>query len=297
LLPEKIVSVKPAFISMRNPKKKENLKFLFLIPIFLYLIVSPGAAASGSWELIPEHPTVGDTIEIKGTGFEGESAEVMVTFEKDVQVSDGKYEYLLEDVKIPSGLKNGFTVQATGADNLNVRAKMLLWITKSAEAKDGVAVVSQTSVPAGTYKIRIDGKSSASDVKLKVTALQHVEVDSEGKLSYTYNTKSMPAGNFEVKVNGIAKQIDLQPGEDSSSGGASSSGQISTKETAKETIDGIIEETSKEKLSGNAEEKGIFSEDEESNGNSPNLKSRMIGIIGVLAVFILFVGYLRKKNS
>lgn len=59
----------------------------------------------------------------------------MITFEKEVQVQDGRYEYLLEDIIIPSGFDNSFTVQATGADDLNVRAKMLLWLTKSAEAK------------------------------------------------------------------------------------------------------------------------------------------------------------------
>ncbi len=299
MFPEKIVSVKPAFTSMQHLKKKENLRLLLLIPIFLYLIVSPGAAASSSWELIPEHPAVGDTIEIKGTGFEGETAEVSVTFEKEVQVSDGKYEYLLEDVKIPSGFKNSFKVQATGADNLNVRAKMLLWITKSGEAKDGVAVVSQAGVPEGTYKIRIDGKSSASNVKLKITALQQVEVNSGGDLSYTYNTKSMPAGSFEVKVGDIEKQIDLKPGESSKT--SSSSGQTSvkkiTEETTEETTEGIIEETAGEETDEKADEKEISREEEKSTGSSPDLKSRMIGIVGVLAAFALFVAYLKKKNS
>ncbi|WP_269851895.1 hypothetical protein [Methanosarcina horonobensis] len=42
-------------------------------------------------------------IEIKGANFTGETAKVLVSFEKDVQVSDGRYEYLLEGVEIPSG--------------------------------------------------------------------------------------------------------------------------------------------------------------------------------------------------
>lgn len=172
-----------------------------------------GAAASGSWELIPESPVIGDAMEIRGTGFAGETAKVMITFEKEVQVQDGEYEYLLEDIIIPSGFDNSFTVQATGADDLNVRAKMLLWLTKSAEAKNGIATVSQKSVPPGTYNIMIDGKASNPNVKLNITAMQEVEVDSGGNLSYEYNTKSIPAGNFKIKVGSIEKQIELKPAE------------------------------------------------------------------------------------
>ena len=202
MLPERVVLEKLTFTPIKNPKNKEKLGFLLLIPIFLCLIVSPGAAASSSWELVPENPVVGDTIEIKGTGFEGDTVKVLVTFEKEVQVLDGRYEYLLEDIEIP-GFDNSFTVQAIGANDLNVRAKMLLWITKTAETKDGIATVSQAGVPPGTYKIRIDGKASDSKVRLKITASQGVEVDSGGSFSYKYDTKSIPAGNFEVKVEGI----------------------------------------------------------------------------------------------
>ncbi|MCC4767893.1 TIGR04279 domain-containing protein [Methanosarcina sp. DH1] len=213
MLPEKIKLIKPVFTFIKNPKNKESLRLLLLLPVFLFLILPHGAAASSNWELTPQNPVVGDTMEIKGTGFEGDTAKVLVSFEKDVEVQDGEYEYLLEDVVIPSGFDNSFTVQAVGADDLNVRAKLLLWLTKGAEAKDGVATVSHTNVPPGTYEIRIDGKANGSSVKLKITAMQEIEVDSDGNLSYEYNTKSIPAGNFEVNVEGITKQIELQPSE------------------------------------------------------------------------------------
>lgn len=87
---------------------------------------------------------------------------MLVSFEKDVQVLDGEYKYLLEDVKIPPGFDNRFTVQAKGADDLNVRVKMILWIIRTAEAKEGITTVSQPGVPPGTYQIRIDGESNAS---------------------------------------------------------------------------------------------------------------------------------------
>jgi hypothetical protein len=210
LFPEKIKLIKPVFIFIKNPKNKENLRFLFLLSVFLFLILSPGAAASSNWELTPQNPAAGDIIEIKGNGFEGDTAKAQVSFEKDVEVQDGEYEYLLEDVIIPSSSYNSFTVQAEGVENLNVRAKMLLWLTKSAEAKDGTATVIQANVPAGTYEIRIDGKASGSNVKLKITAMQEIEVDSDGNISYLYSTKSIPAGDFEVNVGDIKKQVELQ---------------------------------------------------------------------------------------
>ncbi|HEY3362357.1 MAG TPA: hypothetical protein VGK06_11210, partial [Methanosarcina sp.] len=182
MLSEKIGLTKSILISIQNMEKNENLKFLILLSVLLCLIVSPGAAASSNWDITPQNQVVGNIMEIKGTGFTGENAEVQVTFEKEVKVVDGNYEYQLEDVVIPSGISNRFTVQATGADDLNVGAKILLWITKTSKAKNGVATVSQTHVPPGTYNIRIDGKSNASSVKLKITATQKVEVDSTGSL-------------------------------------------------------------------------------------------------------------------
>lgn len=287
MFPEKIELVKPVFTYIQNLKNKESLKFLLLLSIFLCLIISPGAAASSSWEITPENPAVGEIMEIKGTGFTGENAEVMVTFEKEVQVDDGSYEYLLEDVVIP-GDNNSFTVKATGADDLSVRAKMLLWITKTAEAKDGVATVSQTNVPSGTYKIRIDGKSSASSVKLKITALQRVEVDSGGNISYEYDTGSIPAGSFEVKVGDNAKQVELQPAESGNSGITPSSEQNSSEGKNEEVAEGIND--------GINEIKNISGEEKESIGSSLDLKSKKIWIAGILAGLTIILMYLRGKK-
>ncbi|KKG09270.1 hypothetical protein EO92_05980 [Methanosarcina sp. 2.H.A.1B.4] len=212
MLSEGITFVKFASAFIQNRSNRKKLKLLFCLSVLLCLIPFPGNAATNSWELIPENPVVGDTIEIRGADFAGETADVWVSFEKDVRVSDGKYEYLLDDVKIPPGFNNRFTVQAIGVDDLNVRVKMILWITITGTAKEGEATVSQAGVPPGTYKIRLDGKSNASDVKLRITGFQQVKVDS-GNFSYKYDTKSIPAGNFEIKVGDVTKQVTLQPAE------------------------------------------------------------------------------------
>ena len=262
MLPEKIKLIKPVFTFIKNPKNKESLRFLFLLSVFLFLILSPGAAASSNWELTPQNPAAGDIIEIKGNGFEGDTAKAQVSFEKDVEVQDGEYEYLLEDVIIPSSSYNSFTVQADGAEDLNVRAKMLLWLTKSAEAKDGTATVIQTNVPAGTYEIRIDGKASGSNVKLKITAMQEIEVDSDGNISYLYSTKSIPAGDFEVNVGDIAKQVELQ-----------SEGSISSEQN-------LSEEQNNENLTSetNSSEHNLSEEkDNESSGDTTKEEQKTSG--------------------
>ncbi|AKB50134.1 hypothetical protein MSBRW_0881 [Methanosarcina barkeri str. Wiesmoor] len=296
MLPEEINPTKPNFTFIKNPKNKESLRLLFLLPVFLFLIISPGAAASSNWELTPQNPVVGDTMKIKGTGFEGDTVEVQISFEKDVTVQDGEYAYLLENVVIPSGFDNSFTVKAVGADDLNVRAKMLLWLTKSAEAKDGTATVFQAHVPAGTYEIRIDGKASGSNVKLKIKAMQEIDVDSDGSLNYEYNTKFIPAGNFEVKVGGITKQIELQPSESLSSETNSSeqdSEQDSEQNSSEGEVEGITERIKEEADSG----KNIANEEKKFAEDFLDLKSQKIWIAGILAVLILFVVYLGRRKS
>ena len=138
----------------------------------------------------------------------GEKIDVFVNFEKTVPVSGGKFEYVLEDVKIPEGFNNCFTVEAIGAKNLNVRVKMIIWLTKSSEASGNTAIVSQSRVPPGTYTIKIDGDAGegVSEVNLKIKASQGIEADSNGNFSYSYNTKSIPPGDFEINVGGITKR-------------------------------------------------------------------------------------------
>ncbi len=266
MLPEEINPIKPVFTFIHNLKNNENLRLLLLLSVFLFLISSSGAAASGSWEITPQNPASGDTIEITGTGFEGDTAKALVSFEKDVEVQDGEYEYLLEDVIIPSSSYNSFTVQAEGVEDLNVRAKMLLWLTKSSEAKDGTATVIQTNVPPGTYKIRIDGKASGSSVKLKITAVQEVEVDSDGSISYEYSTKSIPAGDFEVNVGDVTKQVELQSSENLTSEMNSSEQNTSEEQDNESSGDTVQENVGKS--SGSTRGSVLISSSENSTGDN-----------------------------
>jgi hypothetical protein len=195
------------------------------ISILVLLLISPVTASVNSWEYSPQEPVCGDTISIKGNASPEEKVDVFVTFEKTVPVSSGKFEYIIEDVKIPGGLNNLFKVEATGAKNLNVRVKVVVWVTKSSEASGDTVTVSQSSVPPGTYKIKIDGdaREGVSEVNLKITAFQGIEADSNGDFSYSYNTKAVPSGDFEIKLGDILKKVTIQSEIDSDSNSHSDS--------------------------------------------------------------------------
>ena len=215
-------------------KKRNRLTFMVtLLSVLVLLLISPATASVTNWEFSPQEPVCGDTISIKGSASPGDKVDVFVTFEKTIPVSAGKFEYILEDVKIPAGLNNFFTVEAKGAKDLNVRVKILVWIAKSSKASGETATVSQSRVPPGTYTIKIDGdaKEGTSSVDLKITAYQGIEADSKGDFSYSYNTKAVPAGDFEMKVGSITKKVIVQPEAHSASNSYSSSSSSSSKKT------------------------------------------------------------------
>ncbi len=222
-------------ISVRNEKLAFISTSLLLLAL---LLIFPVAASVSDWEYSPQEPFSGDILSIKGTASPDEKIDAFVTFEKTVPVSGGEFEYILEDVKIPDGFNNVFKVEANGAENLNVRVKMVVWVTKSSEASGNTAIVSQSSVPPGTYRIKIDGdaREGVSNVNLKITAFQEIEADSDGEFSYSYSTKAIPSGDFELKVGGMTKIVTIKSEETSGSiSDSSSNDPFSTDTSSKDT--------------------------------------------------------------
>ncbi len=217
------------------------------LSIVSLLSISPAVAAVSDWEFSPQEPVSGDILKIQGSASSEEDIDAFVTFEKTVSVSDGEFEYILEDVKIPEGMNNRFTVEATGAKNLNVRVKIIVWVTKSSEASGNTAIVSQSSVPSGTYKIKIDGDAGegVSKVKLKITAFQGIKADSNGEFTYSYSTKLIPSGDFDIKVGGITKTVTIKSEENS--GSTSDSSFIDTSSKGSTSSDSSFEDSSSEK--------------------------------------------------
>jgi len=194
--------------------KRGGLGLCLLSAILLFCLLISPAAAAVEWEISPSSPTVGDTLIITGKGASpDETLTATISFEKELPVSGGKYEYSLKKIKIPEGDDNLFTVTAGGVKDLNVRVKKIIWITLQSKASDGVATISQRNVPPLTYKIQIDGNAEKkkSCVNLNVTASQTLKADSKGKFKYNYDTSSMPAGEFKITIGGVEKTIELKP--------------------------------------------------------------------------------------
>ncbi len=263
-----------ASINFCNLIKKLAL-IIASLSIVSLLSISPAVAAVNGWEFSPQKPVSGDILNIQGSASPEEDVDAFVTFEKTVSVSGGEFEYILEDVKIPEGMDNRFTVEATGAKNLNVRVKIIVWVTKSSEASGNTAIVSQSSVPSGTYKIKIDGDAGegVSKVKLKITAFQGIKADSNGKFTYSYSTKSIPSGDFDIKVGGITKTVTIKSKEKSgaTSGSSSDSSSTDSSSTNSSSNGAFSNETSSNgAFSNETSSNGAFSNETSSNEASSN---------------------------
>jgi hypothetical protein len=126
--------------------------------------------------------------------------------------------------------------------------------------------------------------------------MQEIEVDSDGSFSYEYNTKSIPAGDFEVEVGGITKQIELQPAENLSSE-TNSSEQNASEGEVEETDGGKIGEITdriKEEIANGG---NISNEKRKFIESFLDPKSQKILIPGILTGLILFLVYLRRRKS
>jgi len=141
-----------------------------------------------------------------------EELTVSISFEKTLPVSEGRYEYRLSGVNIPS-TPNSFTIRAVNVKNLYVSVKVLLlfWVTKGVEAKNGVAAISRGNVPAGTYDVAIygDAAEGASKVTIQITASTRILTDKNGNYEYSYDTRSIPPGKFTVRVGGVTRTVTL----------------------------------------------------------------------------------------
>lgn len=194
--------------------KKEGPVFCLLSILLLFcLLISPAAATAVDWKISPTSPTVGDTLKITGTAPPGKDVRAEVTFIKNLPVSQGRYRLTLNNLQVPDGKDNLFTVRADGVKNLHVGVTKLLTVNLNKDATSGVATISQGHVPALSYDILIDGDAlkGKNSVQLQITASQTLTADSKGKFAFSYDTFSMPPGKFSIKVGNQAKTIELKP--------------------------------------------------------------------------------------
>ena len=215
---------------------------LFCFFLIATVLLPPANAAVSELFVTPENPVVGDTITISGTASPDESVKVVVSFEKTVSPSDGMYLYRMDGIEVPSG-SNSFTVTAKVVNNLYVT---LFGLSKGVDATEGIATIYHYNLASGLYDVEIYGHPAAgtSVVTIEILAAQYIYADGNGKFVYSYATSSIPVGDFQLNVSGLAKTITLSASrsDESSSGGVSSGGG-----TSGETFENIlISETQRE---------------------------------------------------
>ena len=111
-----------------------------IVAAFAALILVWSVWGSG-FEVSSTNPSPGEIVTITGSGNPGQEVEFQTSFQMDLPVVSGKYEYEASSIKIPQK-PNQFGVTVEGVKDLNLGVKIGLWITKGFKAKDGVVSLS-----------------------------------------------------------------------------------------------------------------------------------------------------------
>jgi hypothetical protein len=175
----------------------------------VWLLVLALIPLASAFEVSPANPSPGEDIVIDGTSAPNEEVRLRSSFQMDLPVAEGKYEYETS-VLIPQK-PNRFTVTARNVKDLNAGVKMVIWITKRFEASGGVATVSQADVPPGRYNLKMFGEAlpGATAVPVKVEAETAVQANSEGSYSLTIDTSGIPAGDYHIEGDGDSKTVRI----------------------------------------------------------------------------------------
>ncbi|RLE83755.1 MAG: hypothetical protein DRJ41_04345 [Thermoprotei archaeon] len=199
------------FKALLAPLMRPRLKRLILA-FFMLTLFSPAIVARvREVSVLPKDPVQGEDVKIIVKAEPNERFTIGISYEKNVPVVNGTYEYAVSGVLIPL-TPNRFIIKALGVKNLHVSVKVfLIWITRSADASKGVATMSQSNMPPGKYDAIAYGEAleNVSLVKLEVTAFVTVNADRDGYFEYSYNTAIIPPGTFRVTVGKLTLNVSL----------------------------------------------------------------------------------------
>ncbi|KKG10286.1 hypothetical protein [Methanosarcina sp. 2.H.A.1B.4] len=220
---------------MKYAFQRKNLIMIILFCATAGILIAPASADITSWSLSSENPSVGDIIKISGEAGSKEIIEVSILHEELVPVSGKNYIYQINNLKIPPAVRGGksfFSVNASGENDcievkdINVRVKKGKWFSRHADASEGVAEISQSKVPSWmNYFVKIDGNVKGNpkgNVSLVFESrYEAAKADKKGNFKFSYDTKSLPSGNYTITIKNTIDGIDnqgefyLSPAEDS----------------------------------------------------------------------------------
>ena len=186
----------------------------YIIFILLSLWVPIVDSSVAVLDIVPDSPEQGDMVSFSFRADPLEELMISIAFSAEVHVTDGLYDFFVDDIRIPSS-SNMFSVSVGGVSDLHVSLEMPFSITETVSSTDGLAFISAGGIPEGVYDVRIHGPAldGVSKVYLNFTAEFTVHTDKDGLYEYQYDTKGMPAGVFTVDVDGVKREIKLLPRE------------------------------------------------------------------------------------
>ncbi len=173
---------------------------IFALFFVLILMLMPLGAA---FEASPMNPRPGETVAITGFADPGEAVRLSSSFEMDLPVENGRFEYLAENVEIPQK-PNNFAVTARNVESLRVGVKMGIWLTMPVSASGGTASISRSDVPSGRYALKIfgDAQEGASVVPVQVKAETTVYAGPDGRYQLSVDTTGVPVGDYRIRGAG-----------------------------------------------------------------------------------------------
>ena len=222
---------KSTFIGGFILKDTFQKKTLFTIILFCAtagILIVPASADVTSWDLSTDSPSVGDVIKISGEATPKDIIEVSILHEELVPVSKGSYTYRMDELTIPkpvSGGENSFKVNVAGEDGIVVKdmnigvKKFKNWISRNVKAIDGNATISQSNVPSWmSYVVKINGEvygNPEGNVKLVFESeYEAAKADKKGNFKFSYNTDSLPAGDYIIVIGDDEREFTLNPAEE-----------------------------------------------------------------------------------
>jgi hypothetical protein len=184
----------------------KRIAILMVATIAILSLTSTACA----FDVSSSHPGAGETVTLTGTSNPGQKVDFQTSFQMDLPVNSGKYEYEANGVQIPQK-PNKFAVTATGVKDINVGVKIGIWISKGFNATNGVATVSHSDVPPGRYDLKVFGEAldGRGNVNLVVSAGTSVEADTAGKYSLNIDTSGVPSGAYKIQGAGETKTIQV----------------------------------------------------------------------------------------
>ncbi|MGD0951590.1 MAG: hypothetical protein ABR985_04225 [Methanotrichaceae archaeon] len=181
-----------------------------MVKLIGVLAILAMASTVYAFEISSTNPGPGETVTITGNGNPGQEVQFQTSFQKDMPVNSGQYQYEASGVEVPQK-PNRFAVTVEGVKDLNVGVKIGIWISKEFKATNGVASISQSDVPPGRYDLRVfgDALEGRKSVSMDVLAETTVKADSGGKYSLSVDTSGITDGAYKIEGAGETKTIQV----------------------------------------------------------------------------------------